>query len=106
MIHYKYLIVGGGMSAGAAMKSIREFDAEGPIGLVSDDTDRPYRRPPLSKKLWQGKPLESVWKGMEAEGVEMHLGHTVRTINPKEKFAVDEEGTRYYYDKLLLATGG
>ena len=73
---YKYLIVGGGMSAAAAIKGIREIDACGPIGVIASESDPPYKRPPLSKKLWQGKPVEMVWKGMPAagtEGLDMHI---------------------------------
>lgn len=103
---YKYLIIGGGMTAAAAIKGIREIDANGTIGLVGNEADPPYKRPPLSKKLWQGKSIETVWKGMSTEGVEMHLGHTIRSIHPAEKHAVDEAGTSYTYDRLLLATGG
>ncbi len=106
---YKYLIIGGGMTAAAAIKGIREIDANGSIGLVGNEADPPYKRPPLSKKLWQGKPIETVWKGMSTDGVDgldMHLGQTIQSIHPSEKFAVDGEGTTYRYEKLLLATGG
>jgi 3-phenylpropionate/trans-cinnamate dioxygenase ferredoxin reductase component len=106
---YKYLIIGGGMTAAAAIKGIREIDANGSIGLVGNEADPPYKRPPLSKKLWQGKPIETVWKGISTVGVEglsMHLGHTIQSIHPAERYAVDEESTQYTYDKLLLATGG
>ncbi|HUP27914.1 MAG TPA: FAD-dependent oxidoreductase [Chloroflexia bacterium] len=106
MKRYKYLIIGGGMSADAAIKGIRQVDPDALIGLISQESDPPYKRPPLSKKLWQGKPLEIVWKGMQHEGVEMHLGHRVEAIRPGEKCVIDQEGTSYTYAKLLLATGG
>ena len=106
---YKYLIVGGGMSAAAAIKGIREIDACGPIGVIASESDPPYKRPPLSKKLWQGKPVEMVWKGMPAagtEGLDMHLGHTITNIWPEECCVTDDTGRMYSYEKLLLATGG
>src|SRR4051812_18254709 len=106
MPNYKYLIIGGGMSAAAAIKGIREVDAGGSIGLVGTETNPPYKRPPLSKKLWQGKAIETIWKDMNTDGVEMHLGHTIQAIRPAERCIVDEEGTAYMYEKLLLATGG
>jgi NADPH-dependent 2,4-dienoyl-CoA reductase/sulfur reductase-like enzyme len=86
---HKYLIIGGGMAAAAAIKGIREIDADGSIGLVSTEADPPYKRPPLSKKLWQGKPIETVWKGMSTDGVQTYLGHTIKSINPAKKHAVD-----------------
>src|SRR2546425_922989 len=68
MPNYKYLIVGGGMTADAAVAGIREADPNGSIGLISAEPDPPYNRPPLSKALWKGEPLESIWRGTEALG--------------------------------------
>ena len=49
MTHFTYLFVGGGMTADAAVRGIRELDAKISIGLSGDDPDPPYSRPPLSK---------------------------------------------------------
>jgi NADPH-dependent 2,4-dienoyl-CoA reductase/sulfur reductase-like enzyme len=54
MERYKYLIVGGGMTAAAAVRDIRELDSTDSIGLISAETVDPYDRPPLSKGLWKG----------------------------------------------------
>src|SRR5262245_12772886 len=106
MPNYVYLVVGGGMTADAAVRGIREVDRGGSIGLVSADGHPPYDRPPLSKKLWKGKPLESIWRQTESQGVTLHLGRTARHLDPQNKGITDDEGTAYGYDKLLLATGG
>ena len=106
MRHYTYLIVGGGMTAHAAIGGIREIDADGSIALISQESDPPYKRPPLSKKLWAGKPLETIWSKMDELGVEMHLGRTVAALDPGKKHVTDTQGTEYTFDKLLLATGG
>ncbi|MEA2574069.1 MAG: 3-phenylpropionate/trans-cinnamate dioxygenase ferredoxin reductase component [Chloroflexia bacterium] len=106
MPNYKYLIIGGGMAADAAVRGIRDIDTEGSIGLISAEQDPPYKRPPLSKKLWQGKLLDSVWSKTEKQNLEMHLGHRVRTLDPGSKQVEDHQGTVYTFDKLLLATGG
>src|SRR5215213_5055229 len=102
---YSYLIVGGGMAADAAARGIREVDPHGTIGLISSEPDPPYKRPPLSKKLWQGKPLDSVRLGTDELGVDLHLGRTVRLLDLRHKRVVDDRGTEYGFDKLLLATG-
>ena len=60
MSHYRYLILGGGMTADAAARGIRELDSEGSIGIVSAELDPPYARPPLSKALWKGDAIDSV----------------------------------------------
>jgi NADPH-dependent 2,4-dienoyl-CoA reductase/sulfur reductase-like enzyme len=56
MPHYTYLIVGGGMTADAAIGGISDVDRNGPVGLIGDEPHPPYDRPPLSKGLWKGKP--------------------------------------------------
>lgn len=106
MTPYHYLIIGGGMTAAAAADGIREVDATGGIGLISAESDAPYDRPPLSKALWKGKPLDIIWRKLKDPGVSLHLGRTVKEIVPGQKRVVDDQGGVYTYDKLLLATGG
>ena len=106
MPHYNYLIIGGGMTADAAAKGIREVDTTGTIGLVSIEPDPPYDRPPLTKALWKGQPLDSIWRHIGKRNVTTHLGRTIRTIDTDARRATDDQGTVHSYDKLLLATGG
>ena len=87
---YTFLIVGGGMAADAAVRGIREVDAVGTIGLISTEPDPPYKRPPLSKKLWYGKALDSVWLGTDELGVDLHLGRTGRLLDLQHKRVVDD----------------
>jgi 3-phenylpropionate/trans-cinnamate dioxygenase ferredoxin reductase component len=106
MPHYTHLIVGGGMTADAAARGIREVDAHATIGLISAEAQAPYNRPPLSKGLWKGDKLESIWRNTSEAGVEFHLGRRVTSIEPALKRVTDDQGTVYTFDKLLLATGG
>lgn len=105
MKHYKYLIIGGGLTADAATRGIRELDAEGSIGLISMETVAPYMRPNLSKGLWKGRPVEKIWRKTEERG-ELNLGRKVTQLDPQKKTVQDDQGDEYSYDKLLLATGG
>jgi NADPH-dependent 2,4-dienoyl-CoA reductase/sulfur reductase-like enzyme len=106
MNNYKYLIIGGGMTADAAVSGIRELDSGGSIGLVSAESDLPYNRPPLSKGLWKGKSLDSVWRKTESKNVSMHLGRKIVSLNAEKQSARDDQGDEYHGEKLLLATGG
>jgi 3-phenylpropionate/trans-cinnamate dioxygenase ferredoxin reductase component len=106
MFSYKYLIVGSGMTADAAVRGIRTLDQQGTIGMIGEESDPPYGRPPLTKGLWKGKPLDSIWRRTPAEGLTMHLGHNVVFLNPAEHQVVDAQGQIYQGEKLLLATGG
>jgi len=106
MDHFRYLVVGGGMAAGAAVKGIRELDVDGGIAVVSAESERPYKRPPLSKKLWMGKSEDIIWVKMPEQSVDLRLGRAIVSIDPAVKQAADDRGTVYSYEKLLLATGG
>lgn len=106
MKHYRYLIVGGGLTGDAAVRGIRELDSDGPIGMISRETDPPYTRPNLSKGLWKGRPIEKIWRNTQDLGADLYLGRSVTYLNPVEKYLRDNTGDEYTYDKLLLATGG
>ena len=103
---YDYLIIGGGMTAAAAAQGIREVDDHGSIAIIGDEKDKPYDRPPLTKKLWQGKAEESIWRDLPGRAVELLLGRHVNLLVPGKKEVRDEQGHAYTYKKLLLATGG
>jgi 3-phenylpropionate/trans-cinnamate dioxygenase ferredoxin reductase component len=106
VVHYPHLIVGGGMTADAAVRGIRELDASAPVGLISAEMDPPYSRPPLSKGLWKGEPLENVWRKTADIGVDLHLGRRATTLDLSRKRVIDNRGVEYTFDRLLLATGG
>jgi 3-phenylpropionate/trans-cinnamate dioxygenase ferredoxin reductase component len=103
---YKYVIVGGGMTADAAVRGIREIDDKGSIALFSMESDPPYDRPPLSKGLWKGRPVEDISRNTKDLGVDLYLARQVVAIDPPNKSITDDRGTIYPFDKLLLATGG
>lgn len=105
MAHSKYLIIGGGMTADAAVRGIRELDPNNSIRLLSAETVPPYKRPPLSKGLWKTERVENIWLDTQAQGVELHLGRKVELLEAQPKRVVDDRGTVYTFDKLLLATG-
>ena len=106
MPDYKYIIVGGGMTADAAAGAIRELDANGSMALFTAETDPPYDRPPLSKGLWRGAPLDKIWRTSKDLELDLHLGRRIVSLDPRNKTVVDDLGTTHTFDKLLLATGG
>ncbi len=106
MAKYQYLIIGGGMTADAAVRGIRAADSKGMIGLFTQEPDLPYKRPLLSKGLWLGKSADQAWLKTESLGVEMHLATGIASIDPKSKRVRDDRGAEHSYGALLLATGG
>ena len=103
---FKYLIIGGGMTASAAVESIRTIDKGGTIGLITAESYTPYDRPPLSKGLWQDTDIDDIWRKCKERNVEFFLKRLAVEINPSQKMVIDQQDDTYSYEKLLLATGG
>ena len=106
MNRFKYLIIGGGMTAAAAANGIRELDSDGSIAIVSKEERQPYDRPPLTKALWTGKKTtDDIWREVPAD-VTFYGGRAIVALNAEKRQATGAGGELYGYDKLLLATGG
>jgi NADPH-dependent 2,4-dienoyl-CoA reductase/sulfur reductase-like enzyme len=99
-----YLIVGAGMTGDMAAKGIREHDADGSITMIGADPNPPYKRPLLTKGLWQGAPEEKLWRE-PADGVELVTGRRIVSLDLEAHAATDDAGEEYGWEKLLLATG-
>ena len=103
---YRYLIVGGGLTADAVCRGIRERDADGTIGLVAEEAHPPYSRPPLTKALWKGDDEDTIWCGTADLHVDLRLGRSIVALDLSARQATDDAGETYAYERLLLATGG
>lgn len=101
-----HLIVGGGMTADAACKGIRDFDPDGSITVVAEEPHPPYARPPLSKALWKGDEESTIWRATDNLDVELRLGRSIVALDLEARQATDDRGETYAYERLLLATGG
>ncbi len=106
MAHYNYIIIGGGMTGDAAVKGIRNIDKKGLIALIGTEKDKPYDRPPLSKKLWKGDTIDTIWRKTPETDLHFYLGRTATSIDRKKKSISIDGSEEATYDKLLLATGG
>lgn len=58
MPHFTYLIVGGGMTADAAIDGIREVDPSGSIGVICAESHPPIIAHPCPR----GSGRASLWK--------------------------------------------
>jgi NADPH-dependent 2,4-dienoyl-CoA reductase/sulfur reductase-like enzyme len=102
----KFVIVGGGLAAESAVQAIHETGETGSILVASDETDPPYNRPPLSKGLWKGQAVDTIWRPIDAAIAELRLGTKIIALDPIGKTVTSAAGDVFFYDKLLLATGG
>ena len=94
------------MAADAATKGLREVAAGGTLAIITDEPHPPYDRPPLSKGLWKGKPIEKIWRKTLTRSVDLITNRRVVSLDPGARQVVDDRGEVYRYEKLLLATGG
>ncbi len=100
-----YLIVGGGMTADAAVRGIRSEDPKGTILLLSAESHPPYDRPPLSKGLWTGDDEERIWRGTEDVGARVRTGCRAVSLDRERRRVATGDGDALKYRRLLLATG-
>lgn len=108
MAEYQYVVIGGGMAADAAIGGIRRYDKDGAILVVSKESYPPYKRPPLTKGLWQTQRLEEVWLDQwhRQPGVRLLLNTRVTAIDRTLRTVHTQDGFDFGYQHLLIATGG
>jgi 3-phenylpropionate/trans-cinnamate dioxygenase ferredoxin reductase component len=102
----KYVIVGGGMTGSAALKSLRAADPSGTVALFGAERDKPYARPPLTKGLWKDQSEAEIWRDVGGAEPDLHLDRRIARLDPGRHVIVDDRGEEHRYVKLLLATGG
>ena len=105
-VRFPYLILGDGMILDAAVRGIRELDVNRSIGLLGAEVAPAYARPPFSRTLWQGEPVDSVWRKTDGVSFVPHPGRRAARLDLGAKKVFDDHGVAYFYDKLLLATSG
>jgi NADPH-dependent 2,4-dienoyl-CoA reductase/sulfur reductase-like enzyme len=111
MVHYKHLILGGGMVAGyCAKRYVEDGGKAGELAIVSGDNALPYERPPLSKSFLAGKDTEDAILINNAEfyaahGIEVNLNTRIASVDTQRKRLRTSSGDEYSFDRLILATG-
>jgi NADPH-dependent 2,4-dienoyl-CoA reductase/sulfur reductase-like enzyme/nitrite reductase/ring-hydroxylating ferredoxin subunit len=104
------VIIGGGAAGFAAAQMLRREDYQGPVTMISADTDAPYDRPNCSKDFLAGH-AEPDWMPLEYDSwygesnIDLRLGRRVEQIRPAERLLSLDDGSTLGYGALLLATG-
>lgn len=110
MTTYKYIVIGGGLTAGYAAQEFAEMGvSSGELCILSDEKTLPYERPPLSKSFLAGEETaEEILINDEAfyreNGIEVKLDSAVKSVNLDEKRLYTDDDA-FSYEKLLIATG-
>ena len=105
----KYVIIGNSAAGIGTVEGIREYDKDGEIVIISDESYDTYSRPLISYIL-KGQVTEENMRYRNADFYEKNkvtkmLGKRVASINADKKEVSLESGETVSYDKLMVATG-
>ncbi|MGA7439085.1 MAG: FAD-dependent oxidoreductase [Luteibacter sp.] len=106
----KIVIIGGGAAGFAAAQRLRDLGFDGSITMISNDVNRPYDRPNVSKDYLAGT-AQPEWMPLKDDafyrenGIELRLDVTVDHVNAEHRTVTLDSGDRLDYDTLLLCTG-
>jgi 3-phenylpropionate/trans-cinnamate dioxygenase ferredoxin reductase subunit len=105
------VIVGGGQAGGEVAAELRKLGYEGRVVIVSEESQPPYRRPPLSKAYLAGSVTQDSLFMMKGENLEKNRiefigGTRVESIDRAAKQLKLANGDTLAYDALALTTGG
>jgi 3-phenylpropionate/trans-cinnamate dioxygenase ferredoxin reductase subunit len=106
-----FVIVGGNLTGGAAVSTLRTEGFDGRVVLVGVEPHLPYERPPLSKGYLRGEePAEHAFlrprEWYEENEVDLRLGSRAARLDPGGRVVELSDGERIGYNVVLLATGG
>ena len=104
-----YLIIGNGVAGTTAAENIRKIDNEGHITIVTDENLPFYYRVRLNEYI-SGDISEKdliVRKDQwyKDRNIDLELRTRIAGAGPKEKVVITEDGRKYPYNCLLVATG-
>jgi 3-phenylpropionate/trans-cinnamate dioxygenase ferredoxin reductase component len=104
------VIVGGGLAGAKAAETLRGEGYDGGLVIVTEETERPYERPPLSKDYLIGAKERDVvyvhdagWYA--AHDVDLRTGVRAVGLDPAGHTVELDSGDRLSYRAVLLATG-
>lgn len=119
--HFKYIVLGGGVSGGyAAREFVKQGVKPGELAIISAEAVAPYERPALSKAYLfpegtarlpgfhvcvgsGGERLLPEW--YKENGIELILKTTIAGADLPSKTLTSAAGEKFKYDTLVIATG-
>ena len=111
IIHFDVVIVGGGHGGTQTAASLRNLGFAGSIAIVTDETDLPYERPPLSKDYLSGrKELPQLYlrpeRFWEENNISILTANRVEHVDPGRQQILTSSGAVIEYNHLVWSAGG
>jgi nitrite reductase (NADH) large subunit len=103
----KIIIIGAGPAGVTAVETMRTFDRQTEIIMLTDEPYLPYSPPAMADHFIHGSNLH-LWREVdwaEQSGINFRMGVHVSTIEPDSHRIRLDDGEVIYYDQLLIATG-
>lgn len=107
----RVVVVGASLAGLRAAETLRQQEFAGSIVVVSNESEQPYDRPPLSKKVLSGE-----WEPdrirlrkpeiIESLDVEWILGDGATSLDVDRRVVSLRSGREIAFDGLVIATGG
>jgi 3-phenylpropionate/trans-cinnamate dioxygenase ferredoxin reductase subunit len=105
------VIVGGGIAAVRCAQSLRDHGHIGRLTLLTEETEHPYDRPPLSKAMLESQEPRDPVRVLPPEmattlDIDVRLGHRATAVDTGRRLVtVAGQDEPIGYDSLVIATG-
>jgi NADPH-dependent 2,4-dienoyl-CoA reductase/sulfur reductase-like enzyme len=103
-------VVGGSLAGIRCAEALRRRGFAGRLVFVSEERERPYDRPPLSKELLRGDREPDQIRlnkpdAFDALALDLRLGARAQSLDPTARRVTLANGEVIAYDGLVIATG-
>lgn len=100
------VVAGAGLAGLRAVEELRTAGHTGPVTVVGGEAHLPYDRPPLSKQVLRGAPVDlALCEAYPELGATWRLGVTATALDTDRRRIVLSDGTTLPYHGLIVATG-
>lgn len=103
--HVDHLLIGGGIAAASAARTLAEEAPGASVLLVGRELDPPYHRPPVTKSYLSGSDAKEDTFIELPDGVEVLTRTSVMALDPAEKTVTLSNKQTVSFGSALVATG-
>lgn len=104
----KYLIIGASAAGWSAALTLSNLDLQAEIICITQDTHEPYNKCLLIDNLQDKIAFQDLFLIKDKkilDKIRLIKDTKITVLNSLEKFVQDLQGNKFYFDKLLIATG-